>query len=136
MQRSADHCTLHHMHALCTWYMYIDETNFLTRCFVKSTSSIGQVGAESNALVDSNAGEPTRPCTCGIDYFGAEDGTSVDSSTGKPSRPSCAATLVPQEQQCTGDCCSACRIALETVSECPKFRIFLGGGGEHAPRPP
>ena len=69
--------------------------------FVKSTSSIVCVGTESNAPVDSNAGEPIRPCTRGIDYFGAEDGTSVESSTGKPSRPSCAAPLVPQEQQYT-----------------------------------
>ena len=80
--------------------MYIDETNILTRRFVKSTSSIGCVGTESNAPIDSNAGEPTRPCTSGIDYFGAEDGSSVESSTIEPSRSSCAATLVPQEQQC------------------------------------
>ena len=53
---------------------------------------IGCVGAESNASVDSNTGESTRPCTSGIDYFGAEDGTSCESSTGDPSRPSCAAT--------------------------------------------
>ena len=33
--------------------------------FVKSTSSIGFVGAESNAPVYSNAGEPTRRCTSG-----------------------------------------------------------------------
>ena len=52
--------------------MYIDETNVLTRRFVKSTSSIGCVGAESNVPIDSNAWEPTRPCTSGIDYFGAE----------------------------------------------------------------
>ena len=52
----------------------------------KSTSSIGCVGAESNALVDSNAGEPSR-CTSGIKYFGTEDGTSVESSTGEPSKP-------------------------------------------------
>jgi len=44
----------------------------------------------------------------------AEDGTSLESSTSETLRPSFAATLVPQEQQCTGDCCSACRIALET----------------------
>ena len=94
-------------------YMYIDETNVLTRCFVKSTSSIGCVGTESNAPIDSNAGEPTRPCISGIDYFGTEDASSVESSTIDPSRSSCAATILPQEQQCTGDCCSACRIALE-----------------------
>ena len=64
---------------------------------VKSTCSIGCVGAESNAPVDSNAGEPTRPSTSGIDYFDAEDGISVESSTGDPSSPSCATTLVPQE---------------------------------------
>ena len=52
--------------------------------FVKSSSSIGCVGAESNAPVDSNAGEPSR-CTSGIEYFGAEDGTSVKFSTGEPS---------------------------------------------------
>ena len=50
-------------------------------------------GAESNAPVDSKAGEPTRPCTCGINCFGAENGTSVKSSTSEPSRPSCAATF-------------------------------------------
>ena len=61
--------------------MYIDETNVLTRHFVESTSSIGCVGAESNAPIDSNAWEPTRPCTSGIDYFGAEDGTSMESTT-------------------------------------------------------
>ena len=44
--------------------------------FMKTTSSIGCVDGESNAPVDSNAGEPTRPCTSGIDCFGAEDGTS------------------------------------------------------------
>ena len=53
---------------------------------------IGCVGAESNAPVDSNTGESTRPCTSGIDYFGAEDSTSCESSTGDPSRLSCAAT--------------------------------------------
>ena len=37
------------------------------------------VGAESNAPVDSNAGEPSR-CTSDI-----EDGTSVESSTDEPS---------------------------------------------------
>ena len=42
-------------------------------------------------------------------------------------RPSCAAPLVPQEQQCTGDWCSACRIALERISEWLKYQIFLGG---------
>ena len=42
-------------------------------------------------------------------------------------RPSCAAPLVPQEQQCIGDWCNAGRIALEVVSECLKFQIFLGG---------
>ena len=63
--------------------------------FVKATSSIGCVDGESNAPVDSNAGEPTRPCTSDIEYFGTEDGTST---------PSCAATFVSQEQQCTGDC--------------------------------
>ena len=52
--------------------------------FVKGTSSIGCVGAESNAPVDSNAGEPSR-CTSGIEYFCAEDGTSVESSIGEPS---------------------------------------------------
>ena len=52
--------------------------------FVKNTSSIGCVGAENNAPVDSNAGEPSR-CTSDIEYFGAEDGTSVESSTGEPS---------------------------------------------------
>ena len=67
------------MHALCTWWL-LDETNVLTGV-VKSSSSIGCVGAESNAPVDSNAEEPTRPCTSGIDCFGAEDGTSVESST-------------------------------------------------------
>ena len=44
-------------------------------------------------------------------------------------RPSCAATLVSPEQQCTGDCCSSCRFALEMISECLNFQIFLGGGG-------
>ena len=59
--------------------------------------------------------------------------TSVESSTGEPSRSSCAATFVPQEQQCTSDCCrsmteitasNSCRIALETISECVKFQIL------------
>ena len=77
------------------------------RSFVKSNSSIGCVGRESNAPVDFNAGEPTRPCTSGINCFGAEDGTSIKSSTGEPSRPSCAATFVSQEQQCAGDCCGS-----------------------------
>ena len=90
--------------------------------FVKSTSSISCVSVESNALVDSNAGKPSR-CTSGIEYFSAED---VNFSTGEPLRPSCATPLVPQEQQCTGDWCSACRIALERISECLKFQIFLG----------
>ena len=49
--------------------IYVDQTNVLTRL-------LGCVGAESNAPVDSNAGEPTRPCTSGIDCFGAEDGKS------------------------------------------------------------
>ena len=52
--------------------------------FVKGTSSIGCVGAESNAPVDSIAGELSR-CIFGIEYFGAEDGTTVESSTGEPS---------------------------------------------------
>ena len=52
--------------------------------FVKSTSSIGCVGAESNAPVDFNAGGSSR-CTSGIEYFGAEHGTSIESSTGEPS---------------------------------------------------
>ena len=73
--------------------------------FVKSTSSIGCVGPENNAPVDSNAGEPTRPCTSGIDCFGAEDGIhqsdSVESSTGEPSRPSCATTFVSREYELT-----------------------------------
>ena len=103
--------------------MSIRQTSLLG--FVKSTSSISCVGAESNALVDSNTGKPSR-CTSGIEYFGAEDGKS---STGEPSRPSCATPLVPQEQQCTGDWCSACRIALERISVCLNFQIFLGGGG-------
>ena len=55
----------------------------LTRRFVKSCCSRGCVGAESNATVDSNAGE----LTSGIDYFGAKNGTSVESSTGDLSRP-------------------------------------------------
>ena len=50
--------------------------------FVISTSSIGCVGAESNAQVYFNAGEPTRPWTSGIDYFGSKD---VESSTSDPS---------------------------------------------------
>ena len=45
--------------------------------FVKSTSSTGCVGRESNVPVDSNTGEPTRPCTSGIDCFGAEDGIYI-----------------------------------------------------------
>ena len=73
--------------------------------FVKSTSSIGCVGGESNVPVDFNPGKPTRLFTSGIDCFGAEDGTSVESSTGEPSRPSYTATFVSQEQQCTSDCC-------------------------------
>ena len=53
---------------------------------------------------------------------------SVESSTGEPScRPSCATPLVPQEQQCTDDWCSACRITLERISECLNFQIFRGG---------
>ena len=40
---------------------YVDETTSLLG-FVKSTSSIGCVGAENNAPVDSNTEEPTRPC--------------------------------------------------------------------------
>ena len=104
--------------------------------FVKSTSSIGCDGAESNAPVYSNSGEHKRPCTSGINYFGAEDGTSVKSSTCDPSRPSCPTTLEPQQQQCTGDCCSACRIALEAISEYLNLQIFLGKGREHAPTSP
>ena len=95
-------------------------TNYETSSlgFIKSTSSIGCVGAESNAPVDSNAGGPSR-CTSGIKYFGADDGTSV--LVNLHARPSCAAPLVPQKQQCTGDWYSACRIALERISECLKF---------------
>ena len=58
----------------------------------RSTSSIGCVGAESNALVDSNAGEPSR-CTSGIKYFGAEDGTSIESSIQSTGELSCKAQL-------------------------------------------
>ena len=47
----------------------------LTRRFVKSCCSRGCVGAESNATIDSNAGE----LTSGKDYFGAKNGTSVES---------------------------------------------------------
>ena len=67
-----------YMHASCIWWlqiMWMRQMSLLG--FVKSTSSIGCVGAENNAPVDSNAGEPTRPCTSGIDCFGAEDGTSI-----------------------------------------------------------
>ena len=110
----------------CTWWLR--RRLYYSLGFVKSTCSIGCVGAQSNAPVYSNAGEPTRPCTSGIDYFGAV--TSVVSSTGNPSRPSCAANLVPQEQQCAGDCCSTCRISLETISECLNFQIFLEEGME------
>ena len=52
-----------------------NETNVLTG-LVKSTSSIGCVGAERNTPVDSNAGGPYR-CTSGIEYFGAEDGIYI-----------------------------------------------------------
>ena len=61
--------------------------------FVKTTSSIGCADRESNAPVDFNSGEPTRPCTSGTDCFGSEDVTSVEFSTGEHSRPSCAAQL-------------------------------------------
>ena len=54
---------------------------------VKTTSSIGCIGRESNAPVDFKAGEPTRPCTTGLDCFGTEDGTSIESSTGEPVVP-------------------------------------------------
>ena len=115
------------MRASCTWWLQMRQTSLLG--FVKGTSSIGCVGAESNAPVGSNAGEPSR-CTSGIEYFGAEDGTVYPSSpvlVNLHASPSCATPLVPQEQQCTGDWCSACRIALERISECLKFQIFLGG---------
>ena len=64
----------------------------------KGTSSIGCVGTESNAPVDSNAGELCR-CTSDKEYFGAEDGTFVESSTGEPSCNAqlCRSSLVPQE---------------------------------------
>ena len=67
------------MHASCTCWLH-NETNVLTR-LVKITCSIDCVGRESNVPIDSNAEEPTRPCTSGIDCFGAEDGTSVESNT-------------------------------------------------------
>ena len=98
---SANRCIF--TYALGTWRLQI--VSMRQTSFVKTTSSVGCVGGESNAPVDSNAGEPTRPWTSGIDCFGAEDATSVESSTGEPSRPSCAATFVSQEQQCKGGCC-------------------------------
>ena len=54
---------------------------------------------KSNAPIDSNTGEPTRPCTSGIDYFGVEDSTSVESSTGEPSRSSCADKFGPPKMK-------------------------------------
>ena len=89
------------MHASSTWWLPSE----------KVPQGIGCVGAESNAPVDSNAGEPSR-CTSAKEYFGAEDGTSIESSTGEPSCNAqlCRSSLVPQEQQCTGDWCSACRL--------------------------
>ena len=65
------------VHVMAANYLCIDDTKVLTRRFVKSTSSIGCVGAETNVPVDSNAGEPTRPCTSGIGYFSAEGRTFV-----------------------------------------------------------
>ena len=97
-----------------TCLVHVVAANYVETCllgFVKSTSSIGCVGRESNVPVDSNAGPRSQALVTGSwvrawerGYcFGAEDGTSVESSTGEPSRPSCAAFFVPQEQQCTGD---------------------------------
>ena len=54
--------------------------------FVKSNASIGCVGAESNAPMLGISGEPTRPCTSGINCSGAEYGTSIKSSTGELSK--------------------------------------------------
>ena len=78
--------------------MSMRQTFLLGLGFVKSISSIGCIGRESNALVDFNTGEPTRPCTSGIDRFGTEGGTSVESSTGESSRP----TTFVSQQQCAG----------------------------------
>ena len=51
----------------CKFNMLMRQTSLLG--FVKSISSTGCVGAESNAPVDSNAGESTRPYTSGIELF-------------------------------------------------------------------
>ena len=56
-------------YASCTWRLQIISMGQMS--FVKTTSSIGCVGRESNASVYFNAGEPTRPCTSGLDCFGA-----------------------------------------------------------------
>ena len=100
--------------------------------FVKSTFSIGCVGTESNAPVDSNAGEPTRQCTSGKGYFGTEDGTSVESSTGEPSKSSCAAPLVPKRSsvQMIGVALAELPKKGSRVSKIPNFPWG------HAPRPP
>ena len=64
------------MHAWCMWWLQImPMRQMFLLGFVKSTSTIGCVGAESNAPVDSNAGGPSW-YTSGIEYFGAEDGTA------------------------------------------------------------
>ena len=54
--------------------------------FVKSNSSIGCVGAESNAPMLGISGEPTRPCTSDINCSGAEYGAFIESGTGELSK--------------------------------------------------
>ena len=50
----------------CLMHVMAASTSLLLTSFVKSTTSIGCVSAESNVQVYSNAEEPTRPY---IDYF-------------------------------------------------------------------
>ena len=63
MQRRLLYITAHARLVHVVAINYAHETNILTR-LCKSTSSIGCVGAESNAPVDSNAGEPSRCAIC------------------------------------------------------------------------
>ena len=70
-------------------------------CLMRQTSllgfySIGCVGREEYAPVDSNAGEPTRSCTSGIDCFGAEDGASVLSALTNFKAQLCCYSCIPR----------------------------------------
>ena len=68
--------------------------------FLKSTSSIGYAVTESMHQLILMLGN--TQCHVLLAWtIGAEDDASIKSSVGEPSRPSRAATLVPQEQQCS-----------------------------------